>query len=63
MKVLPDRLVSETEQPEERFDRLGKALFGTDPANVRERLKAEEEAREKANGTKPRKRGRPKRNP
>ncbi len=65
MKVIPDQLFPpDAETCEEHFDRLGKALFQADPEKVKSRLKAEQEARDKANGgAKPRKRGRPKRNP
>ena len=62
MKVLPDKFIPpDVDGQQERFEHLGTALFRADPAKVRERLKAEEEARDKANGgTRPRKRGRPK---
>lgn len=65
MKVLPDTLArSNTDVREKQFEHLGKAVFAADLEKVKARLKAEAEAREKANnGAKPRKRGRPKRNP
>ncbi len=60
MKVLPDKLIPpDVDGQRERFEHVGKALFRADPQKVRDRLKAEEEARDKANGGGPRKRGRP----
>jgi hypothetical protein len=65
MKVLPEKYFPpDVDGLRERFERVGNALFRADPHKVRDRLKAEEEARDKANGgVRPRKRGRPKRKP
>jgi hypothetical protein len=65
MKVLPDKLIpTDTDRPEEQFERLGRAIFRADPEKVKAILEAEEAARDKANGgVRPRKRGRPKRAP
>jgi hypothetical protein len=60
MKILPDDISQQNATPEEQMKALGRRLFATDPAKVKDRQAQEEAEREKVSGGAKRK-GRPRR--